>query len=171
LKYQLIERQTLTGEVKAVHDGDSFKIKFETGEVSWIRIYGCDAPEVTSNHVSSTQPFGRESGNIMRAMIKGKRVKVDTLFKDKYGRMICNVFLLTDTEIDLTDHLISNGLAWWLDESNMTPETRIKLKSQHELAKAGKVGLWGQTGRKLRPSTWRGRNRNPVGFKFDEDLF
>ena len=61
-RYSIIPNEIKVGIVKAVHDGDSIKVKFEDGEVSWIRLYGCDAPEVVSNHVSASQPYGKESG-------------------------------------------------------------------------------------------------------------
>ena len=32
--------------VKAVHDGDSYKIQWKTGEIEWVRLCGCDAWEV-----------------------------------------------------------------------------------------------------------------------------
>ena len=32
--------------VKAVHDGDSYKIQWNSGEIEWVRLWGCDAWEV-----------------------------------------------------------------------------------------------------------------------------
>jgi endonuclease YncB( thermonuclease family) len=177
MRYSIVPNETKTAIVKAVHDGDSIKVQFKDGEVRWIRLYGCDAPEVISNHVAATQPFGRESGNELRKVVKGQAVEVKTLFKDQFNRMICNVSLIVtdlgkdDEKIDLTELLISRGLAWWLDEPRMTPEIRTKLKDLHETAQKNKWGLWGQEGRKLRPSTWRSRNRRFLLEKEFEDLW
>lgn len=159
MKYQLIPQQTLIGTVKAVHDGDSFKIEFPE-ETSWIRLWGCDSPEVISNHVTQHQPYGKEAGNEVRNLIKGQKVEVQTLFKDQFGRMICKVKIpINEVMTDLTEILIRNGLAWFLQEPNMTEDEVSNLKRWHEKAKNSKVGLWGTKERKLRPSTWRNRYR------------
>ena len=162
MKYQIIPKQTLKGIVKAVHDGDSFKIQFENGEVEWIRLWGCDAPEVVSNHVTQSQPYGKESGDQLRNLIKGNDVVVETLFRDQYQRMICKVKLvdpISKNEIDLTWLTISKGYAWWLEEPSMTKEEKIQLKGWHDAAKQSKNGLWNYPGRKLRPSTWRNNHK------------
>lgn len=163
MKYSIIPNQTKEGIVKAVHDGDSIKVLFDDGEVSWIRIWGIDAPEVFSNHVGANQPFGKESGQALRDLTKGNRVEVQTLFSDQFNRMICKVKLINLTDrrldIDLTWFQIVKGFAWWLPEPKMTSDERTWLKGWHDTAKSDKVGLWADPGRKLRPSTWRERNR------------
>lgn len=175
MKYSIIPNETKLGIVKAVHDGDSIKIQFEDGEVSWVRLYGCDAPEVISNHVGANQPYGKEAGDETRKMIKGKNVEVQTLFRDQFNRMICKVKLINEVDrnddLDLTLFLISRGLAWWLDEPKMNPDLRLELKSLQEYAKGMMFGLWGIEGRKLRPSTWRSRNRRFLMEKEFEELW
>lgn len=156
MRYSIVPNETKVGIVKAVHDGDSIKVKFEDGEIVWIRLYGCDAPEVHSNYVSARQPYGKESGDFLRNLIKGKEVRVETLFRDEFKRMICKVELEGK---DLSETLIETGNAWWLTEPKQSPEVQSKLKELHNTAKATKVGLWGELGRKIRPSTWRERNR------------
>lgn len=172
MKYTIIPRETKVGVVKAVHDGDSIKVKFEDGEVVWIRLYGCDAPEVVSNHVSANQPYGVEAGKYLRDLMKGHRVEVQTLFRDKYNRMICKAnFIYDDLDLvgrDLTELLIETGNAWWLSEPSQNKDELSKFKSLQETAKVAKSGLWGHPGRKIRPSTWRGRNHNPATL---EELF
>ena len=173
MKYTIIPNETKLGIVKAVHDGDSIKIQFEDGEVSWIRLYGCDAPEVISNHVGANQPYGKEAGDETRKMIKGKSVEVQTLFRDQFNRMICKVLLIQDDglKVDLTENSIVLGLAWSLTEPKMDEDTKLKLKSLQEYAKGKMIGLWGIEGRKLRPSTWRSRNRRFLMEKEFEDLW
>jgi endonuclease YncB( thermonuclease family) len=156
MKYRIIPNETKFGIVKAVHDGDSIKVKFEDGEIVWIRLYGCDAPEVHSNYVSARQPYGKESGDHLRDLVKGNQVKVETLFRDQFQRMICKVEFAGK---DLSETLIETGNAWWLVEPKQSPEVQSKLKELHNTAKANKVGLWGELGRKIRPSTWRSRHR------------
>lgn len=171
MKYKLVENQKLEGVVTAVHDGDSIKVVFPN-ETVWVRLYGCDAPEVISNHVTTNQPFGVESGKALRNLVKGKKVLVETLFRDRYNRMICKVSLLVDDQkIDLTEYTISNGLSWWLSEPKMALEEKEKYRALHDTAKGNKSGLWGVSGRKLRPSTWRKDNKRFGTAKIYEDLW
>jgi endonuclease YncB( thermonuclease family) len=167
MKYKIVEHQTLEGIVTAVHDGDSIKVVFPS-ETVWVRLYGCDAPEVISNYVSANQPFGVDSGKALRELVKGKKVQVETLFRDIYNRMVCKVAL---DGLDLTEHLVTNGLAWWLLEPKMKPDVVSKLKGLHEAAKAAKKGLWGISGRKVRPATWRKYNKRIRTSKIYEDLW
>lgn len=146
------------GIVKAVHDGDSYKVQFKD-ETIWIRLYGCDSPEVISNYVTKDQPFGRTAGNIVRDLIKGKELTFERMYKDQYNRQVCKVYI--DGQ-DLTKRLVELGLAWWLDDSKMNSLYLSELKLLHETAKGLKIGLWGETARKLRPSTWRNNNRRFV---------
>ena len=174
MRYKIIPNETKFGIVKAVHDGDSIKVEFEDKEVSWIRLYGCDAPEVISNYVTADQPHGRKSGNFLRELIKGEKVKVETLFRDQFNRMICKVTAFNEVVpegYDLTIYLIDHGQVWWLNEPSMNDEEKVKLRTLHEIAKNEKLGLWGEEGRKLRPSTWRSRNRRFSLEKEFEDLW
>jgi endonuclease YncB( thermonuclease family) len=172
MKYKIIPNETKLGIVKAVHDGDSIKVQFEDGEVSWVRLYGCDAPEVISNHVGANQPYGKEAGDYLRTLIKGKEVKVQTLFRDQFNRMICNIsYVEDDNEVDVTSLLISTGNAWFLSEPKMATDYLTLIKDWQTYAKGKMLGLWGQEGRKLRPSTWRSRNRRFLMEKEFEDLW
>ena len=173
MKYKIIPNETKLGIVKAVHDGDSIKVQFEDGEVSWVRLYGCDAPEVISNHVGANQPYGKQSGDELRNHVKGQRVEVQTLFRDQFNRMICKVSLIQDdgSKVNLTENMIVLGLAWSLTEPKMDIETKSWLKSLQEYAKGKMLGLWGIEGRKLRPSTWRSRNRRFLLTKEFPDLW
>lgn len=177
MKYQIIPKEVKLGICKAVHDGDSIKVQFEDGETCWVRLYGCDAPEVISNHVGATQTFGKEAGDILRNLVKGQKVEVHTLFLDQYKRMICNVFLIKEElgqdiqKIDLTKEMIARGCAWWLNESKLDKNLLSELKTLHEYAKGKLFGLWGVEGRKVRPSTFRSKNRRFSLSKEFEDLW
>ncbi len=162
-RYELVERQILTGTVMAVHDGDSYKVKFKD-ETVWIRLYGCDTPEVISNYVTKDQPFGRLAGNKMRELLKGNEVKVEVLFKDQYGRWICKIWF---NDIDLTEYVVKNGFGWHLREPKMKTSYFEGLKIFQEQSKVQRLGLWGETGRKVRPSTWREQNRR---FTLNENI-
>ena len=150
--------------VKAVHDGDSYKIQWNSGEIEWVRLWGCDAPEVISNHITKAQPYGVQTGNFVRSWLKGQQVVIDTSVAqdDPFLRRVVKVRL--DSALysridsvpgeyvnDLSTYLVLNGFTWWSDKS---------LQDEMEIAKQTKIGLWSLPGRKLRPETWRKRNWN-----------
>lgn len=150
--------------VKAVHDGDSYKVQYPNGEVEWVRLWGVDCPEVISNHIKKNQPYGVQAGNFVRSWLKGERVVMHSEVEtdDPFGRRI--VRIQVDSALyskldsvpgefmnDLSAYLVENGYAWYINAS---------LKENQERAKQTKIGLWALPGRKLRPETWRKRNWN-----------
>lgn len=157
LSFYFIDLAAQPAVVKAVHDGDSFKVKYDDGRIKWIRLWGVDAPEVISNKINARQPYGKESGDHVRKLIKGKRVQVDSIRTDLYGRTVAKVKLDT---IDLTTYLISTGNAWWFNNSKIRTNELDSLKVLQDSAQVNKLGLWGLPGRKLRPSSWRALNTN-----------
>jgi endonuclease YncB( thermonuclease family) len=154
--------------VKAVHDGDSYKIQWKTGEIEWVRLWGVDCPEVLfPPHLTKAQPYGVQAGNFVRSWLKGERIVIDTFpdQDDPFQRRIVKVQI--DSALyskldqldsipgewinDLSTYLVENGYAWWLDPI---------LRTNQDRAKQTKIGLWGLPGRKVRPDTWRKRNWN-----------
>lgn len=142
--------------VRAVHDGDSYKVKFQDGHIRWIRLWGVDAPEVTNATVRIPQTYGQESGNHMRKLIKGKEVVIDSIRTDVYGRIVAKVQYDT---IDLTTYVISEGLGWWFNNDKISTPELDRLKLIQNYAKELKKGLWGMPGKKIRPSTFRAQQR------------
>lgn len=148
--------------VRAVHDGDSYKIQWKSGEIEWVRLWGVDCPEVISNHITKAQPYGVQTGNFVRHWLKGQYISIDTSVAqdDPFLRRVVKVRL--DSALysridsvpgeyvnDFSTYLVLNGFAWWSDKS---------LQDEMEIAKQTKIGLWSLSGRKLRPETWRKRN-------------
>lgn len=148
--------QTVTGTVVQVHDGDSFEIKFSADSSDFVRLAGCDAPEVYSPYVTLSQPYGKEATQAVREKLKGKKVLVEFLRYDRYGRPVCNIY--NDDIGDLSYYMVSNGFAWWLDMSISDDKLAALKKAQNEAKDAG-TGLWGLPGRKWRPSRWRQDHR------------
>ncbi|MFM2010287.1 MAG: hypothetical protein RLZZ479_678 [Bacteroidota bacterium] len=146
-------------KVFAVHDGDSYKIKFDTSTTNtfvWVRLYAADCPEVYSPYVRKTQIFGREAGDHVREKIKGECVYVVPMYADIYDRMVAKIYV---NGKDLSEYLIENGYAWFYDPGKEMPkEEREKLKELQKNAKKQKLGLWGQKGIKVSPWTFRKRN-------------
>jgi len=146
---------TYSATVTRVHDGDSYAVKFHhlPDTNIFIRLKNVDAPEIKF-FVSKDQPYGRAAGNHMRNYLKNREVQVTFRYFDIYQRLVCDVRL---DSIDLTEYVISNGIGWYLDDVVISATRAEKLKQLQETAKLNKLGLWGEPGRKLRPSTWRKR--------------
>lgn len=144
----------LSATVMAVHDGDSYKVKLDsTNEVFWIRLSDVDAPEVISNYVSANQPHGKEIAYSMRKMLKGNKVILDTLYRDKYKRMVAKVWY---NNIDLSKYMVENGFAWYTPFGVSDPEMVKALK----LAKKHKLEIWDGKGDKpKKPNAFRAANK------------
>lgn len=130
--------------VTAVHDGDSYFVRFPDGTREWIRLYGVDCPEVISNHITRNQPFGVQTANFVRGLLKGKEFIIDTLKRDPYDRLVCRVMLNDTTE--LSEYLVANGYAWSLVK---------QYDALQKAAKQTKINLWGLKGRQIKPATFR----------------
>lgn len=117
------------GVAQDVHDGDTFKLKI-AGQIIKIRMYGVDAPE-------NNQPYGKESGDALRALIDGKEIRLHIISKDAYGRTVGEPWLEDSLNVSLW--MIQNGYAWWYKSYS---KKRIDLKEAEENAKAKKLGLW-----------------------------
>ena len=138
---------------RRVHDGDSIFVEDWTAKLGyWVRIAGIDAPEVFAPGYSSDQPFGREAGDAMRAELKGKSLEIDITGTDYWNRRLGNVYL---DGVSVAIMAVRNGWAWaWPD----TPHYKI-LKPLQDVSRLSKRGLWGLPGKKMRPATWRNKNR------------
>ncbi|MBK8968657.1 MAG: thermonuclease family protein [Lewinellaceae bacterium] len=156
--------------VRAVHDGDSYKVAFteKPDSVIWIRLYGVDAPEVRyPGVIPFDQPFGRAAADSVRKLIKGKHVLVDFKYRDVFDRPVCEVYLLSTINIQgesvpdtvsLAQHIVQQGWAWHRNEQRNAKGNKL-LKNIQAYAKSQKVGLWGLKGRAIRPDTFRERFR------------
>lgn len=139
--------------VYAVHDGDSYGVRFlsRPDTTIYIRLHNVDSPEIIF-YVTKDQPYGRQAGSNMRSFLKGDTVLVTVVYNDVFGRLVCDV---TKNGIDLTEYVISTGNGWYQPDSATTLEREAKLKSLQAEAKKKKKGLWGEKGSKVRPETWR----------------
>lgn len=133
--------------VTAVHDGDSYFVKFPDGTREWIRLYGVDCPEVISNHITANQPYGVQTATAVRNLLKGNVFLIDTLNRDPYDRLVCRLMLNDSTE--LSEYLVTNGYAWSLVK---------QYEAMQKAAKQSKIGLWGLPGRQFKPATFRRRH-------------
>ena len=97
LTLSLNAQQLQPATVKAVHDGDSYKLSFANAEkpdsAVWVRLYGVDAPEVRfPGVIPFDQPYGRAAADSVRQLIKGQTVLVKYRYSDVYKRPVCEIF-------------------------------------------------------------------------------
>ena len=144
-------------EVISVYDGDSYSVLMDgQKKVFSIRLWGADAPEKKSIYVANVQAYGPQAADSMRLMLKGKRIFVDTLYRDVYNRRIAKVQY---GHQDLTTYVISKGFAWYYPSKGMTRAQRTFYANLQKTAQSNKVGLWGLDGEKIKPSDFRKQNK------------
>ena len=71
--------------VEKVVDGDTFKIDRKIRGTNKIRIKDIDTPE-------RSHPGYQKATGITKRMIEGKNVTIEPVAKDKYNRIIANVY-------------------------------------------------------------------------------
>lgn len=121
---------TFQVKVTKISDGDTFhgisgsrKLKFRLVEI--------DCPE-------RNQDYGWQATAFTTGLIYGKTVQVQQTGIDRYGRVLCQVFLNDGT--CLNELLVKNGLAWHFKRYS----DNDKLARLEEQARKIKVGLWKQ---------------------------
>jgi endonuclease YncB( thermonuclease family) len=96
-------KETFTGQVVGVTDGDSIKV-LRDGKAENIRLSGIDCPE-------KKQPFGTRAKQFTSQQVFGKKVTVREAGRDRYGRTVAEV-ILPDGR-NLNHELLKAGMAWW----------------------------------------------------------
>lgn len=104
-KAKIREIVTTGVEVTGVSDGDTIKVRIKGKEVK-IRLYGIDSPE-------SKQQYGRASENAIKQILNGRKIRVENLGYDKYGRMLAIVY--ADGK-SVNEVMVKGGYAWVYDK-------------------------------------------------------
>lgn len=139
--------------VVAVHDGDSYRVKSLITES--VRIEGVDCPEIIwPGHITESQPLGVAVGDSVRALIKGKKVVMETFGQDQYGRTLARISI---EGRDLAEVLLSRGWGWYI-ENDLDKKTRRKYQRLRDAAKKKQMGVWSDPGA-VSPKTWRKTHR------------
>jgi len=136
-------------EIKAkvirVLDGDTIEVLQESTPVR-VRLLNIDAPE-------KQQPFGRWSGERLKALIASQPVTVTYDHKDRYGRVLGRVVAADGTEANR--YMVQQGAAWVYERYN----TDTSLLSLQREAQEQKRGLWAESN-PVPPWEWRHRESN-----------
>ena len=119
-----------SGTVRKIFDGDSFLVRPPQGRDVDVRLQDIDAPE-------KDQPHGSAARAALINMIGERRVFVDVIEDDRYGRKVVRVFREPD-RLDIAKALVRDGHAW-VYRRTVHDRSLIELE---EVARAGKRGLW-----------------------------
>ena len=105
--------------ITSVYDGDTATANVDLGfGVSAIKVklrfYGIDTPEIRGG-TELTKQAARKSRDYVKDKILGKRVRIKSLGKGKYGRYLAIIWYFDDdsqlVSQDLNSELIKEGLA------------------------------------------------------------
>jgi micrococcal nuclease len=127
--------------VVSVHDGDTLRVRTDTGQLQSIRIAGIDAPELR-------QDWGRVSGRSLRTLCLGKRATVRPSTVDRYQRLVAHVQC---GRTDASRYQVERGMAWVFVryEPAGSPLYHWQARAQHY-----NRGLWSQQSPQP-PWAWR----------------
>ncbi len=140
------------GLVVGVHDGDTITV-IHDGRSQKVRIYGIDCPELG-------QYYGEEAKKATHEMIYGKRVEVEEIDKDQYGRTVAVVKIGNK---NVSEELVKNGYAYVYRKYCNRPECQ-EWSSLEEKAKESGRGFWAV--QKLTPpEKYRKLHRKRKAFK------
>ena len=126
-------------KIKRVVDGDTVHV-FYQDEVYKIRLTEIDAPE-------RDQPYGSNSTEYLKSLLKEGRVDVDISGTDRYGRKLGRLYW---RGMDINRELVSAGYAWVYDQY-VTDNSFYENQSK---ARNSKKGLW-EDQNPLEPWNWR----------------
>lgn len=140
----IAKANTLYGLVVNVADGDTITVLDSTKQQHRIRLLHIDAPE-------RGQAYGRVAQKALTEKINQRQVQVKYKDKDRYGRILGEVFL-NDESINLW--LVQNGLAWPYFRYN--PPAHYL--DAYRVAKLYENGLW-RDSNPIEPEAFRHKKR------------
>jgi endonuclease YncB( thermonuclease family) len=131
------------GVVTGTPDGDSLKVK-RGGRLVNIRLYGIDSPEYG-------QSCWQEARGLTRALVLGKRVDIESLDTDQYGRIVALVRYQGQL---LNSELVRHGLAWVYPRYCRAQPLCGDMQAMERAAKKEGLGFWSERA-PLPPWIWK----------------
>jgi endonuclease YncB( thermonuclease family) len=142
--------KTIPVQVTSVIDGDTIRVRFESGLEERVRLIGVDTPESTNQ----IEPFGRESAAFTQRRIEGRAVflETDVSERDRFGRLLAYVWLLqpiNDSEAEVrakmfNAELLLQGYARIMSIAPNIKYADMFLRFERDARGAGR-GLWAAT--------------------------
>lgn len=148
------ESRELAGQVTRIIDGDTLELQVAGEEPLSIRLAQIDAPE-------KSQPYGDRATKALAALILGKRVRVEVVTLDRYGRTVGEIYI-GDTHINA--EMVRRGHAW---AYTRYVETLAIIELEDE-ARRYERGLWQlPLAERDAPWVWRHRRRGPAASELE----
>jgi endonuclease YncB( thermonuclease family) len=135
------------GAVKKVIDGDTLVVWADNHAIK-VRLYGVDCPEYG-------QPYAREAKYFSQERVLGKRVVIEKVTEDSYGRTIAFVRYGDDL---LNEDLVKSGYAW-VSPKYCKKDLCDSWKEKERRARKDKLGLW-QEAHPESPWQWKRNKRS-----------
>jgi len=132
------QRQTITGKVVAIANGDTI-IVFDTNKRQYeIRLDGIDAPELD-------QAYGDRAKKSLSDLVFGKTVTVTSSKVDRSGRVVGKV---TRDDKDIGLMQIERGMAWFYRQyaNGMSRDDAQGYEQAEAVARDKRRGLWASPG-------------------------
>ena len=141
--------ETLSGRCIAVADGDTITILTPAKRQVRVRLACVDCPE-------RRQAFGKRAKQFMSSLVFARRVRVEVVDRDRYGRVIGWVYVAgpRGNELCVNEELVKAGLAWVYRKYCRNP----RLLAFEREAKEARRGLWGDP-HPMPPWMFRARRR------------
>ncbi len=132
----LASAQGVPSQVVSVGDGDTIRILINRKKET-IRMACIDAPE------KKQAPYGASATNRLRQLLpQGKGVQVRSIERDRYGRMVAEVFA-GDQSINL--QMVKEGQAVvYRRYLNACKDSQVQYLEAEERAKGKRLGFWNQ---------------------------
>lgn len=126
VEYEVVE--------KSVRDGDTLRVRAQSGEVLKIRFACIDAPELK-------QPLGEESRNYLRSIVsKGNnKVKVQPITVDRYGRTVAQLWNNSGL---IQSQMAVAGMAYGYEQYKKDCPNWTAIESTQAQAQKEKLGVW-----------------------------
>lgn len=129
--------------VETCTDGDTCRLKTQTGQTVKVRLVGIDAPEISKKKGRDRQPMSLESKTLINQWIQGKKVKVRNFGTDMYNRTLGEI-IFEKRNINL--ELVRSGLAEVYRGKTSQKGINIEEYKDAEFeAKTTKKGIWSLT--------------------------
>lgn len=133
-------------EVIKVYDGDTLTLRCPgQSEPTRVRMYCIDTPEIKQT------PWGIQARDHLRS-IMGKTVQVNEIEKDRYGRIVGEVY---SGNVNLNLAQVKAGKA----AVYHTYCKKSEYKSAEKQAQTAKSGIWSQSGLQQKPWEWRKQSK------------
>ena len=123
-----LPQDSFEGRCVKVYDGDTVEVMAGGPTSLRVRLHAIDSPE-------KGQPFSNAARKRTRELVEGKRVRVEVRDRDQYDRLVARIFV---DERDLSEQLISEGLAWHYTRYS----SELALGRAQREARKARRGLW-----------------------------